>query len=78
MPDLLTIIHAHTNPPLHFLIEPAALLTDIGFKDDVDLWGLRDAIEQHIGAEIPTKDMAAWRTVGDVVEAARWFEGVGG
>lgn len=76
MPDLLSIIRERTNPAIHFLVEPDALLTDLGFNDDVDMLGLRDAVERAFCVEIPTAVMVKWRTVGDVAESVEWFVGV--
>jgi len=75
---ILSIVRALTNPVIHFLVEPDALLTDLGFMDEIDLCGLRDAVELGCDVEIPTPDMLAWRTLADVAETARAFEGVGG
>lgn len=77
LPDYITaIVRSLTNDALHFMVEPDTLLTDLGFRDDVDLCGLRDPIEHHIGRDIPTQDMLAWRTLADVAETAKWFAGV--
>lgn len=42
------------------------LLDDLEL-DPIDLWGLRDDIEQATGREISDDDMRKWETVGDVV-----------
>lgn len=76
MPDLLSIIRERTDPALHYLVEPNALLTDLGFNDDArDMLGLRDAVERAYVIEIPTAVMVKWRTVGDVAESVVWFVG---
>lgn len=42
------------------------LLDDLEL-DPIDLWGLRDDIEQATGIEISDDDLRKWQTVGDVV-----------
>lgn len=76
-PYITAIVRSLTNPALHFMVEPDTLLTDLGFRDDADLCGLRDPIEHYIGADIPTKDMLGWHTLADVAETAARFAGVG-
>ncbi|ABD27131.1 hypothetical protein Saro_2695 [Novosphingobium aromaticivorans DSM 12444] len=76
MPDILPIIRARTNPALHHAVTPDALLSDLGFRQEIDLVGLQCAVEEAVGREFPDQAHAHWRTVADVREAAEWFEGV--
>lgn len=74
-PYITAIVRSLTHPAAHFMVEPDMLLTDLGFRDDADLCGLRDPIEHYIGADIPTQYMLAWRTVADVAATAARFAG---
>lgn len=75
MPDPIAIIRARTNAALHHAVAPDALLTDLGFRHEIDLIGLQCEIEEAVGVEFPEQAYSHWRTVSDVCEAARWFEG---
>lgn len=63
----LPIITARTNPALRHLIEPGALLADLGFREEIDLIGLQCSVEEVLGIELPDYAHAAWLTVGDVL-----------
>ena len=73
--DPIAIIRARTNPALHDAVTPDALLTDLGFRQEIDLIGLQCAAEEAVGREFPEQAHAHWRTVADVCEAVLWFEG---
>lgn len=76
MTDILPTIRKRTNPALHHAVTPDALLTDLGFGQEIDLVGLQCAVEEALGVEFPDHAYARWLTVEDVCQAALWFEGV--
>lgn len=76
MPDILPIIRNRTNPALHHAVAPDALLTDLGFRQEVDLIGLQYAVEEAVGIEFPDHAYAMWLTVDDVCQAVEWYQGV--
>ncbi len=74
--DILPIIRNRTNPALHHAVVPDALLSDLGFRQEVDLIGLQYAVEEAVGFEFPEHAYAKWLTVDDVCQAVEWYQGV--